>query len=460
MERQSHAKPSLKRSVGAGRHVDKDQISGSPLETPSDRERSVASRAPERHLLVFWRWPADRLEETLDKIRERLEIDQILLLHWTKERIVENFQRFYAMVSGQAYQKYTQAGAAPFLFVLVTDPKPLYRYRIAAGSGFKKVNINCFDLKQMLRKQGNTSLHATNDQREFRRDLMFLMGKPADDYHPTKWDGDIKSISEVHRDIVAADGWESLAQVFSVMNEAVTYVVLRNFDKLPDEHVHGAHGDVDLLLEDVDARNRAASILNKDQRGTTIVGGRKVSFDFRSIEDFYYDPEWCRRILRDRIMVRGFYAPNPEDHFFSLLYHGHVQKPKIADDYIPTLMGLAREIGLDWITPEWLTKPEKAASLLGDWLKGSGFCLTRPNGCPQYNWAFVARLNNIPSLQQSTSISKKIANVMSRNYLLRPLIPHALAARNRLRRMGLAQKVGKVANLLKRVSKNAPFGKL
>jgi hypothetical protein len=408
-------------------------------------------------LLVFWRWSEDRLEETLDKIRERLEIDQILYLRWSKERVVENFQRFYAMVTGQAYQKYTQAGALPFLFVLVNDPQPLYQYRIAAGSGFKKVNVNCFDLKQMLRKQGGTSLHATNDQREFRRDLMYLIGQAADDYCPSKWDGKVESIQEIHRDIVAADGWESLQQVFSVLNQAVPYVVLRNFDKLPDEHVHGAHGDVDLLLEDVDARNRAASILNKDQRGTIKVGRRKVSFDFRSVEDFYYDPEWCRRILRDRIMVRGFYVPNPENHFFSLLYHGHVQKTKIADDYVPTLMNLAKEIGLDWITPEWLTQPEKAASLLGDWLKGNGFYLTRPNGCPQYNWTFVARLKTAPSLKRSTSFSNKIANVMARNSMLRPLIPHVLELRRRWRRIGFAKKKKSAAKLIRRASDHVPM---
>ena len=153
----------------------------------------------------------------------------------------------------------------------------------------------------------------------------------------------------------------------------------------------------------VDAWNRAASILNKERRAHTIVGGEKIYFDFRSVEDFYYDPEWCRRILRDKVMVRGFYAPNAEDYFFSLLYHGHVQKPKIAKDYVPRLMAMSKEIGLDWITEDMLTDPGKAAQLIGDFLKGNGFYLTRPNGCPQYNPEFVARVENAPFLVQSGS---------------------------------------------------------
>jgi hypothetical protein len=401
----------------------------------------MVESAPERHVFVFWRWPADSLEGILDSIRERFEINQVAHLFWTKERIVDNFQRFYAMVSGHAYQKYTEAGALPFLFVLVTDHNPVYEYRVAGGSGYKKVNVNSFDLKLILRRQRGTSLHATNTPREFRRDLMYLMGHPAADYHPPPWDGEIE---EIHRDIVGADGWNSLTEVFSVLNEAVDYVVLRNFDKLPDEHIHGNHGDIDLLVEDVDAWNRAASILNTERRAHTVVAGKKVYVDFRSVEDFYYDPEWCRRILRDKVMVRGFYAPNAEDHFFSLLYHGHVQKPKIAKDYIPRLMALSTQIGLDGITPEVLTNPKTAATILGDWLKGNGFYLTRPNGCPQYNPEFVARINNVPFLYQSASnfyrellaaqateqgaidVAEQIrrfeANFMSRKWLLRTLV--------------------------------------
>jgi hypothetical protein len=405
--------------------------------------------APERHLLIFWRYPADRLEETLGKIRQRFEINHAAYLRWTRERVVENFQRFYAMVSGQAFQKYTESGAAPFLLLVVTDHNPIHQLRVAGGSGFKKVNINSFDLKQALRRQGGTSLHATNNEREFRRDLMYLMGQPAHAFNPPQWDGNIGSIKELHQDIVAADGWKDLGQVFAVLNEAIDYVVLRNFSKLPDEHVHGQHGDIDLLVEDVDALNRGMSILNKEQTAHTTVGGRKVYVDFRSVENFYYDPEWCRRILRDKVMVRGFYAPNPEDHFFSLLYHGHVQKPKISKDYIPKLMELSREIGLDYITPEMLRDPDKAATILDDWLKGNGYYLTRPNGCPQFNPQFVAKVPNAPFLYQSASnfykeivaaqgakgngfdlleqIRQYEANFMSRRFLLRALV-HRMAS--------------------------------
>lgn len=397
----------------------------------------MADRPPEHHLFIFWRWPADRADSLIDSIREKFEINSVQHVHWTADRIVDNFQRFYAMISGHAYQKYAEAGALPFLFVLVTDPKPVYAYRVAGGSGYKYVNVNTFDLKQKLRHQRGISLHATNNQREFRRDYIYLTGDLASDIKVVPWD---ERIGEMRGDIVAADGWKDLRQVFTVLNEAIDYVVLRNFAKLPDEHRHGIHGDIDLLVDDVDARNRGASILNKEQRAHTVVGDQKIYIDFRSIEDFYYDPEWCREILRTKIMLRGLYVPNPQDHFFSLLYHGHVHKPKIAKDYIPRLIALAEEIGLKDITEHKVTDPVQAAVVLDEWLRGRGYYLTRPNGCPAYNQGFVARMK-APFLYQSESnfyqqlmaaggeqngsgelaerISNFEANFMSRRFLLR-----------------------------------------
>ena len=367
-----------------------------------NEEHAVPNRAPEYQLMVFWRRPADGLDALLKQIEEQFVIKQIANLHWSKDRIVENFQRFYAMVEGHAYHKYTQAGMTPFLMVIVEDPSPTYEYRVAGGSGFKMVNAKSFDLKQKLRRQKGTSLHATTNHREFRRDLMYLTGQRAADYQPLSgaWDG---TVEDLHQDIVGADGWRNLTEVFAVLNEAVDYVVLRNFEKLPNEHILGPHEDIDFLVEDVDAYHRAAAILNKEQAAHTKIGDRKIYFDFRAVEDFYYDPEWCRRLLRDKVLIRGFYALSQNDYFFSLLYHGHVHKPKISKDYGKRLLPIARSIGLDTITPEQIADPKYAAKMLSEFLKGNGYYLTRPNGCPAFNESFAASLSDVPFLYQSES---------------------------------------------------------
>ena len=92
--------------------------------------------------------------------------------------------------------------------------------------------------------------------------------------------------------------------------------MLNNFEALPDSR---RHEDIDILVESIDARNRAASILKMDRgpssdkanqgadpiRGhadpevydwalkvNVMVGGKKIRFDFRSVEDFDYDPDF------------------------------------------------------------------------------------------------------------------------------------------------------------------------
>jgi hypothetical protein len=374
-------------------------------------ENTFQKKPSEYHLMVFWKKPENGTDALLEQISEHFAIQEVFNLHWTQDRIVDNFQRFYAMIEGHAYHKYTQAGVMPFLMVIVKDIDPIHEYRLAGGSGYKMVNTKSFDMKQKLRRQKSTSLHATNTHREFRRDLMFLTGRKASEYIPPSetWDGEIV---DLHRDIIGADGWKSLPEVFEVLNEAVDYVVLRNFEELPDEHVMGPHSDIDFLVEDVDAYHRAAAILNKEQAAKTFVGHRDIYFDFRAVEDAYYDPEWCRRLLREKVMVRGFYAVSPHDYFFSLLYHGHVHKPKISKDYGQRLLPIAREIGLDDITPEQIVDPEHAAVLLAEFLKGNGFYLTRPNGCPAFNEDFVSRMDGTPFLYQSKSNFYKECMIM------------------------------------------------
>ena len=379
------------------------------------------------------------------------------------------------MISGDAYKKFEEAGARPFLFVIAEDPSPVYEYRIAGGSGYKLVNVKSFDLKQLLRRQKGTSLHATNTPREFRRDLMYLTGQRAAEYQPPNgvWDGEIE---EMCRDVIGADGWESLSEMFSVLNEAVDYVVLRNFEKLPDEHKLGIHEDIDFLVEDVDAHNRAASLLHKERAPHATVGDRKIYCDFRSVPDFYYDPEWCRRILRDKVLIRGFNAPNPEDYFFSLLYHGHVHKPKMSKDYGPRLLAMAKEIGLNDITIERLTNPASAAVLLSEFLKGNGYYLTRPNGCPAFNEAFAGSVPNVPFLYQTdsnfykeflstvaNSQSGEVSNaqsanlqamIMSRKWLLRTLLRRLVVYPVDLLRHKLSQRT---KNRIKMFINQRPF---
>ena len=54
------------------------------------------------------------------------------------------------------------------------------------------------------------------------------------------------------RDLTGTDSWDSLQELFYVMNATVDYVVLRNFECLPEAYTLRGHGDIDLLVHDYD----------------------------------------------------------------------------------------------------------------------------------------------------------------------------------------------------------------
>lgn len=356
--------------------------------------------SPESHLFLLWRWPASRTGELLELIGKRFTIRVVTRLVWSAEHFDANIRRFYAKSAEQAQDKRKEFGDEPFLLIVVDDEAPCYRYRIDGSGGYKKVNINTFDLKSELRKEG-ISLHVTDTLKEARRDIMLLTGRTMDDLlrDAVTWDGEI---GELRSDVVGASGWKKLSQLFAVLNEAINYVVLRNFENLPDNHVVEEHGDVDLLVESLEGYLRAGAILNGNEGPWAEIGGQKIWFDLWQVESFYYDPSWSRKILSGRVLTRGFYAPGPEDYFFSLLYHAHIHRRTVPRDYGPRLAALARQIGLLNIVEEDLVDPEKAVELIGRYMRGQQFYLTWPENCPAYNEALASRVDGVRMMFQGS----------------------------------------------------------
>jgi hypothetical protein len=160
------------------------------------------------------------------------------------------------------------------------------------------------------------------------------------DEHPGPWDG---NVAEIERDLAGADGWASLAELFHVLNSSIEYVVLRNFENLPESATRAGHGDIDLLCS---STRELAFIANATRAFPEVyrvlhrvnVGGEAVAFDFREVGDNYYDPVWEKDMLERRVFSpKGFFHVAPEDHFYSLLYHAAVHKPAIAQDYMSRL---------------------------------------------------------------------------------------------------------------------------
>ena len=216
-------------------------------------------------------------------------------------------------------------GNTPFNIYIINDNKPFYDYR-KTSKGNRKVNTKLFDLKTKLRSiVGGYKIHGTDNIQETKDNLKSL--NLFDKYYQQK-------------------KFKSLNQVFDALNSVseLKWIVMRNFEGMPDNITIDGHLDIDLLVNDYylvksildadcatnqrieDGKNR---ILNR-----VYINNKQVLFDFRHIGDNYYDINFQKNMLETRILYKNFYIPNKENHLYSLIYHAIIHKKHIASNYI------------------------------------------------------------------------------------------------------------------------------
>jgi hypothetical protein len=344
---------------------------------------------PELALFVIWQKARPFQDEILQSIASVFEIRGVHEVTWTPDRVDENFARFYQGPAVPPYGFYFQGqkGGGPFLVVTVVDYEPLYEER-QTHRGPEVLNARCFDVKQNIRKRigGVMRVHSTDSAAEAARDLLLLLGMTAEQYlarYTQEWNGDTV---KVRRNLTGADGWESMAELLEVLNHGVRYIVMRNFEDLPDSYVVGPHLDVDLLTDNyfelvrlLNARPLHKSMPKWGGRFLGKVDGSDVLFDLRFIGDGYYDKAWAQRLLERRNwQAGGFFGPAADDYFESLAYHAIVHKQGLAEDYRERLQQMAEDLGRsDWNASE-LADFGIAIERLNSMMAERGFSHVRP----------------------------------------------------------------------------------
>ncbi|HEX5447771.1 MAG TPA: hypothetical protein VFW90_01055 [Candidatus Saccharimonadales bacterium] len=389
------------------------------------------SATKEIHLFILWENSRHVEEKLLADIESKFKVLKIYEVTWSKEKFSENLSRFYGAKLPPNARKERHIGTGPFLAVIVEDKSPVYKVH-ATMQGNRKVNTNLFSTKEDHRAwAGGNSVHATNSVKETNHDLTILFGKNTNDLvrgfslksgkHRQKW----------NHDIVGARGWENLKQLFYVLNNTVDYVVLRNFSHLPDDYYAKDHGDIDLLSS---SYSETCFIANSEPvfkskhrvHNRVLINGEKIYFDFRSIGDNYYDEAWEKAMINRRVYnIKGYYVPSPNDHFYSLLYHGLIHKPEISMDYIQTLSAAAPDLGLKLSAPSF--RSGGAVKILSRFLKANGYGFTQPDDKSVY-----LHMGNVRIGQKQGVKFVKTKRIPLRNFLKKGKVPlkhYALKAR-------------------------------
>lgn len=147
-------------------------------------------------------------------------------------------------------------------------------------------------------------------------------------------------------------GWDSFDQLFSFLSKSVVWCLLRNHEYHADGSFWECDSDLDILSPKLDllicacnAKPRYGGISSH----TTIVEGRDLNLDLRSIGDKYYDPAWAIDILRTRVKSEpSLYRPSSSHYLYMLIYHSLLQKRKMSDQYYQRISSLSSDLCLNW----------------------------------------------------------------------------------------------------------------
>ena len=308
---------------------------------------------PELHLIVLWHNARSKEKEILDDIKNNLTVKAVYEIKWTPSLVAENFSRFYGVKLPPNSGKEKDVGTGPFLLVIVQDDKPEYEF-METSRGHEYINKNIFSLKLKYRSWvGGSRVHTTNTPKEMNHDATLLLGQNYQDLEkslPARWDG---KIQKLNRDISGAKGWKDLSELFYTLNATIDYLVLRNYEVLPENFKSDLHGDIDILTDDYQNLKflvNAVPVFPEHFRvhHYTYVSKQKVFFDFRYLGDSYYCDEFEQDLLKNKVLNdKGIYIPSDEYYFYSLIYHALVHKKKIATDYYDKIGDLFVKLGLD-----------------------------------------------------------------------------------------------------------------
>lgn len=289
----------------------------------------------ECHLFILWENARVLEQQILDDIRLNFSLISTFEIEWSKEYVSDNFSRFYGTNLPPNSGKEQHCGSGPFLLIVVRDDNPQYDYR-DTSRGPEMVNTNLFDAKSKYREWtgGGHKIHATNTPAEFNHDITLLLGVNADDFMKKHSNN---TIEKLHKNIVGAEGWDSLEQVFYVLNATINYVVLRGKEDIATGIFRDEHRDIDLLLDDYDNAKwiiNGVSSCNKYRPHEKInINGYDYYFDLWQPIRLYFDWIWSTKMLKNRVLSNNIFVLSQEDEFYSLIYHCLLVKGHITNDY-------------------------------------------------------------------------------------------------------------------------------
>ena len=331
------------------------------------------------YIFIIWEKSRNYSEKILKDLSQKFTVRDIYEISWNKNNFLKNLKRFYGKSLPDAKNKAKTCGTGPFLLVVISDNDPEFLNPSPTNFVFENdlVNQKIVECKKKYRDWIGIdyTVHSSQSENETNHNLTLIFGKNLSDFQktlPNEWSG---KINKMNMDLIGNEGWQDMKQLLYVLNGTSNYVMLRNFEQMPEKF---DYRDIDLLADD----EKLAFIVNSDfsiesdnsRTFRTKIADQTVIFNPNYLGDHYYDIKWERQILKNRTFhKKGFYIPSNEDYFYTLyyhvLFHGRWRdKKEISEKYKKKLIELASELNIKNFKKELLQDLQKSKEFVEEYM--------------------------------------------------------------------------------------------
>lgn len=265
-------------------------------------------------------------------------------------------------------------GKPNFRLFIVRDDQPKYIYHQSVSGKIEPANQNIIQAKALFRSWINAKyrVHSSNNIQEFFQQAALLIGP---DLLKKIARGDVLDIQYLEKDLEGADGWSNWEHLFSVLRWSSDYLILRNFETLPETF---AGHDIEFLCDDYQRLSSTLGMLQRLKRyapykGTIKVSDQMVPTDIRFIGDGHFDQGWQKTVLSQKVTQYGVSSPRADDYFFTLLYHAGVHKSSISAAYKTKLYSMGEMLGIFSKEGHELETSAQVSALLNGYMRGYGY---------------------------------------------------------------------------------------
>ncbi len=298
-------------------------------------------------------------------------------LHWRNLRLEfthENYLKFVATVTS-AFKNWKEKGM-PAHHSHFEMGRNLLSYPMCTSDEFKIER--CDNLYKKHRGSSDAEFYEDDFIHIHYRDLRMEM--PVSEFAEMA-----DKFEEAKNNLVYKPQKSSLSKLFDLLDSNnIIYVVLRNWDNLPDDVNLGPHSDLDLLIHPLHLdKIKQLWRLEATQADPCRVqykcplsdenGENYILCDLRTTTDNYYPEDFANRILNSRVKHKNFYVLPPDIHFYSLLYHVVYHKGVMTSDYQMKLVSLSNIAGIYFDISSAVN-----LSYLSGLLESQGICYVKP----------------------------------------------------------------------------------